>query len=66
MYAQCSDTEVGRLEGGSEQREHLGPIFPGGSQDTTLAISVSSAKREKRKSRRGKKEWEGRRRKNGN
>lgn len=28
MYAQCSDTEVGMLEGGAEQRERLGSHIP--------------------------------------
>lgn len=51
--AKLSDREVGGLEGGGERQERLGLIFPGESQDTTLAISVSSARREKRRSRRG-------------
>lgn len=45
--------KVGRSEGGGKRRERLGPVFPGEAQDTTPAISVSSARREKRRSRRG-------------
>lgn len=50
---QFSDNDVGVLGGGGERPEHLGPVFPGEFQDTTLAISVSSARMEKRRNGRG-------------